>query len=113
MPPKLLVVVLGAVGVAVAVVAALVLYANTAEYTECYGVFKSREAAEQAADAARDVDLGTYVDHRENESVVTFETGETGADAGENRRAFRQIIDRESGKLGHPGNGCVERTHFN
>jgi hypothetical protein len=112
MPPKLVVVALVAVGMAVAVVVAFVLYANTAEYTECYGIFRSREAAEQAADA-RDVGLGTYVDHRKNESAVTFDTGETGGDAYEDRQAFREILDSEGGKLGHPGNGCVERTSFN
>lgn len=102
--------VVAAFGLLMAGAAAFVLCGTNSEFTECYGIFRSREAAEQAADAARDVGLGTYVDHRSSESAVTFDTGETGSDASEHREAFREIVRREGGTLGHPGGGCVERT---
>ena len=80
----------------------------TKQFTECYGTFKTSEVAERAAEAGRDAGLGASV----NESAVTFETGDTGDDAAEDREAFREIVEREDGELGRPGNGCVERGSF-
>ena len=100
-----------AVGLAVIAVVGFYFWAS-AEFTECYGSFESREAAERAADRAEDAGLGTDVDHRRSESAVTFDTEETGDDAREARQAFREIIKVENGRLGHPGNGCLERAAF-
>jgi hypothetical protein len=84
----------------------------TSQFTECYGSFKTREAAESAAEAAEDAGLGASVDHRPAESAVTFETGETGADATEDRETFREVLEQKGGELGHPDDGCVERGSF-
>src|SRR5829696_1031829 len=89
----------------------VLLYAYVAsEYTECFGSFGSPEAAERAAGAARDAGFDADV---ERKSAVTFESPETGNDAGEFRRVFHQILEREGGTFGHPGGGCLERQHFN
>lgn len=109
---KLGIVVLLLIGGVVGAGAALYLYADS-ESTWCYGVFKSRDAAERAADAGREAEFGADVDHRRRESAVTFRTGETGEDAREARQAFRQIVRRERGELGHPGGGCLERKPIN
>ena len=90
----------------------------TAQFTECYGSFKTEEAAESAADAAEDGGLGASVDHHPAEDglpaewAVTFDTGETGGDAAEDRETFRDVVRREDGELGHPGDGCIERGSF-
>jgi hypothetical protein len=99
------------------IVAALSVWLAS-EFTECYGAFRTREAAERAADAARDAGLGASVDHHPAEGplpaewAVTFDSGETGADAATDREAFREIVSRGRGKLGHPDGGCTERGHF-
>lgn len=103
--------------VVVLVIGGLGYHWLTNEFTECYGVFKTREAAERAATAGRHAGLGASVHatghpDRPDESAVAFDTGETGADAAEYLEAFREIIRREQGVLGHPGDGCVERGSF-
>ena len=90
---------------------ALALYANS-EYTVCYGIFESREAAEGAADAGRREGFDVNVDHRESESAVEFESGETGRDANAPRDAFRESLARERGISGHGDSGCLERGPF-
>lgn len=87
------------VGLIVSVGVAFSIYANT-EYTTCYGIFTSQRAAENAADDARATGLDAYVDHRPTESAVQFETGETGDDARDDRKTFREIVAREHGRLG-------------
>jgi hypothetical protein len=87
-------------------------FALASDFTECYGSFKTEEAAERAAGAAEDAGLDASVDHRRSESAVTFETGETGADAAEDRETFRKVLEQEGGELAHPGDGCVERGSF-
>lgn len=99
------------VGVIVSLGVAFAIYANT-EYTTCYGIFESRSAAESAAETAREAGFDAYVDHRASESAVQFQSGETGDDAREPRRTFREIVSREHGRLGHPGNGCLEMPRF-
>ncbi len=108
---KVALVALVVVGLAAGCVAALYAYVN-AEFTACYGIFPSRQAAERAADAARARGLDPEVDHRQTDSAVTFTTGETGNDARKARQAFREIVRRQ-GRLGHPDGGCLERTFFN
>ncbi len=104
-----LAIVVVAVGLVVSAGVALYLYADS-EFTLCYGIFKSRAAAERAAEAGRDAGFDdAQVDHRADGSAVTFESGETGDDASESRRTFREIVTRERGTLGHPGDGCLER----
>ncbi len=96
--------------VALLVAGGTALYAySKSEYTACYAIFKTKEAAEQAAETGRRQGLDPAVDHRAVETVVTFETGETGNDARQARRRFRAIVERERGILGHPGGGCLER----
>ena len=92
-------------------VGALFVYADT-EFTVCYGIFKSKDAAERAADAGGEAGFEVDVDHRGSESAVEFESGETGEDAREPRRAFRQILRRERGISGHDVEGCLERGPF-
>ena len=97
----------------VAIAVAVYLYAGT-EYTTCYGVFKSKAAAEQAAEAGDDAGFDTATERLEDGEVgiywaVDFDSGETGDDARELRRAFRDIVRRERGKLGHSGSGCLEK----
>jgi hypothetical protein len=90
--------------------AGVLLYAYlTSEYTECFGSFDSPEAAERATDEARSAGFDAYVERR---SAVTFESPETGNDAGEFREVFHRILEREGGTFGHPGGGCLERQHF-
>lgn len=84
------------------------LWANS-QFTACYAVFNSRAAAERAADAGRDAGLDPYVEHRASDSAVTFSTGETGEDARKARQAYREIVRRARGRLGHPDGGCLER----
>lgn len=104
----------GVLGVAVLIATlglVLVVYANS-ESTTCYGIFKSGDAAGRAADAARDAGFDTDHEYRGSRSAVTFMTGETGDDAREGRETFRAIVKREGGRLGHPGNGCLEGGPF-
>lgn len=108
---KLGLTVLVLVGLLVSAGVVLYIYAGT-EYTVCYGTFESRDAAKRAADAGRNAGLDVEVDHRATESTVTFESGETGEDAGGARRTFRAILRRERGSPGHPGGGCLERQPF-
>ncbi len=105
---------IGVLGVAVLLVSLgliLAVWANS-ESTTCYGIFVSGDAAGRAADAARDAGFDTDHEYQGSRSTVTFVTGETGADASEARRRFRMIVKRERGRLGHPGNGCLERSFF-
>ena len=90
---------------------ALYLYAGS-KFTVCYGIFDTRDAAERAADAGRDADFDVYVEHRRRESAVEFETGETGEDATDARRAYREILRREGCSSGHGKTGCLEREPF-
>jgi hypothetical protein len=99
-------------GVAIAALAGAGYFLLTSQFTECYGSFKTEEAAERAADAAEDAGLGASVGHRPTNSAVTFDTGETGADAAEDRETFREVLRQEDGELAHPGDGCVERGSF-
>jgi hypothetical protein len=111
----LLVVVGSVIGLVVIAAIALALYAGT-EYTVCYGAFKSKAAAERAAEAGDEADFNTSTEHRKDDQGsfwgVDFRTGETGDDARELRRAFRDIIRRERGEFGHPDGGCLEREPF-
>jgi hypothetical protein len=104
-------------GVVIVALAGAGYFWLTNEFTECYGVFKTREAAERAADAGRDEGLGASVHatghpNRPKESAVTFDTDETGADAAGDRETFREVLKQEGGELGHPSDGCVERGSF-
>lgn len=92
-------------------VGAFYLYADS-EYTVCYGIFKSREAADRAAAAGRDEDLNADVTGSDAGFAVEFETGETGEDAREARQAFRAVLRRERGTSGHGDTGCLERKPF-
>ncbi len=98
--------------VLIATVAGAGYFLLTSQFTECYGSFKTEEAAERAAGAAEDAGLGASVDHRPTASAVTFDTGETGADATEDRETFRDVLRQEGGELAHPDDGCVERGSF-
>jgi hypothetical protein len=100
------------------VIVGLGYFLLTSQFTECYGSFKTEEAAEGAADAAEDAGLGASVDHHAAEDdlpaewAVTFDTDETGGDAAEDRETFRDVLKQEDGELGHPGDGCIERGSF-
>lgn len=107
-------------GIGVLIVVALVVglgiaftvWANR-EYTECYGIFPSAAAAGRAEKAAGEAGLGTRHGDREGpEAAVTFEFDETGDDGRRPRQTFREIVAREDGRLGHPGNGCLELPRF-
>lgn len=101
----------GVLGTVVAVVIVglmLAAFANS-ESTTCYGIFGSGDAAGRAAQAGREAGFDTEHDYRGTRSLVTFTTGESGDDADESRRAFGAIVARERGRLGHPGDGCLER----
>jgi hypothetical protein len=102
--------VVGGVGIVALTGATYSLLAS--DFTECYGSFETREAADRAADAAEEAGLGASVDHRPTESAVTFDTGVTGTDATEDRKTFREVLKQEGGELAHPGDGCVERGSF-
>ena len=99
-------------GAVIAVLAGVGYFLLTSQFTECYGSFKTRGAAERAASVAEDAGLGASIDHRRAESAVTFETGETGADAARDRETFREVLEQEGGELAHPDDGCVERGSF-
>jgi hypothetical protein len=89
---------------------AVYLYASS-EYTACYGVFESQQAAEEAAEVARESGFDAEVEQPSSKQVdVTFESGETGGDAGEFRATFHKVVAQAGGEHGHPGTGCVERT---
>jgi len=83
------------------------------EYTECYGIFPSAQAAGRAETAAGSAGLGTRgLDREGAEVAVTFEFDETGDDGRQARQTFREIVEREGGRLGHPGDGCLELPRF-
>lgn len=75
-------------------------------------IFGSGDAAGSAAQAGREAGFDTEHDYRGTRSHVTFTTGESGDDADERRRTFGAIVARERGRLGHPGDGCLERGRF-
>jgi hypothetical protein len=106
---KRLIVVLGC-GIAIAV--ALVAFGMTAEFTECYGDFRSVTAAKAAAADAEAAGFDARVDHRRHGAAVFFEDGDTGGDAADFRRTFQDVLRRHDGVPAHPGDGCSERTGF-
>ena len=104
----------GVLGIVVAVailVLAFLAYANS-ESTTCWGIFSSGDAAGRAAASARDAGFETEHEYQGSRSAVTFSIGESGDDARKARREFRAIVKRERGELGHPGDGCLERTQL-
>lgn len=108
---RLAVTVLAVIGLLLTAIAGLYIYASS-DYTVCYAIFESRGAAERAADEAGEIGFDADVDHRRSESAVTFQSGESAADAEEQRRAFADFVRRHDGTLGHPGDGCLERKPF-
>ena len=101
-----------AAGVLLVALAAAGYLALASRFTECYASFQTQAAAERAADAAEDAGLDASVDRRPGGWAVTFDTGETGVDATEDRETFREVVEQERGALAHPGDGCVERGSF-
>lgn len=104
----------GVLGIVVAVailVLALLAYANTRS-TTCWATFRSGDVAGRAGEAAREAGFDVEYDHRGSRAHATFTTPESGDDARELRRAFGAIVTRERGELGHPGDGCLERTQL-
>lgn len=102
----------GVLGIVVAVailVLALLAYADT-KSTTCWGLFRSGDAAGRAGEAGRAAGFDVEYEHRGSRTHATFTTGESGGDARGLRRAFGAIVKRERGELGHPGDGCLERT---
>lgn len=110
-------------GIALLVLAALVLVAGAAfwawassEFTWCYARFESDRDAEAALRDIREAAPGAGVDmaaeRRGARVSVTFESGESGRDARAFRRAVRPAVSARGGTLGHPGDGCLERTPF-
>lgn len=95
-------------------VIAFIAWSNS-EYTNCFGMFASSEAAERAAEAADDAGFDASVERPEPKTKrypVTFESGETGHDAAGFRETFARILREEGGEPGHPG-GCLERGPIN
>lgn len=83
------------------------------EYTECYGIFPSADAAGRAENAAAEAGLDTRdLDRGGAEVAVTFESDDTGDDGRQARQTFREIIEGEQGRLGHPGDGCLELPRY-
>ncbi len=83
------------------------------EYTECYGIFPSADAAGRAEHAAGEAGLVTRDLEREGAAVaVVFEFDDTGDDARHARRTFRMIVERNGGRLDHPGDGCLELPRY-
>jgi hypothetical protein len=86
------------------------------ESTACYGRFESPADAEavkrQIEAKAPGIDLDMDSEKRGGKVSVTFRSGESGSDAEELRRAFRPAVRAHGGKLGHPGDGCLERGFF-
>jgi hypothetical protein len=89
----------------------LSVWANR-DYTECYGIFPSADAAARAENAAGEAGLGARDVDRGAEKAVTFEFDETGDDGRQARHTFREIVEHAGGRLGHPGNGCLELPRF-
>lgn len=88
------------------------LWANR-EYTECYGIFPSSDAAGRAENAAGEAGFGTRdLDREGAEAAVIFEFDETGDDGRQARQTFREIVEGERGRLGHPGDGCLELPRY-
>lgn len=100
-------------GVGLSLAAGFFAWAATAKYTECYGSFESRADADRAAEAARERGLEADLAEGDASRSVIFETGETGSDAASPRAVFREVLRSHGGEAAHPGDGCVERTHFN
>jgi hypothetical protein len=96
--------------VVVAILVLLLFVQLNSKSTACFGIFSSGDAAGRAAAAGRDAGFDTEHEPRGSQSSVTFTTGESGDDADELRRAFAGIVERQRGTLGHPGDGCLERT---
>jgi hypothetical protein len=81
------------------------------EYTECFAAYKTKDAADRAADAGGDVGFDASVERRTG-WVVVFSFGETGGDAQDDRAKFGDILKESNGVSGHPGDGCLERGPF-
>jgi hypothetical protein len=100
------------VAVAAAGAIGFMAWANS-EFTACYALFSSESDAEAVAEELREAapDLGIDLDNerRGGEVATTFSTGASGEDARPLIRAFRPAVRAHGGKLGHPGEGCVER----
>ena len=105
-----LVVVVAAVA---AVFGGLLLWANS-EFTWCYARFDTVQQAEAALEEIREAEAGAGMETepRGRRISVTFESGESGEDAQAFRRAVAPAVARQRGRLGHPGDGCLERTPF-
>jgi hypothetical protein len=86
------------------------------EFTECYALFSSESDAEAVADDLREAAPGVGIDleneRRGGEIATTFSTGASGEDARPLTEAFRPAVRAHGGKLGHPGEGCLERGPF-
>lgn len=93
----------------------LIAWANS-EFTECYASFSSEADAEAAADELREAAPGLGIDldneRRGGGVATTFSTGASGDDARPLTDAFRPAVRAQRGKLGHPGEGCLERGPF-
>jgi hypothetical protein len=88
----------------------------SSEFTECYALFSSESDAEAVAEDLRRAAPGLGIDldneRRAGEVATTFSTGASGEDPRPLTRTFRPAVGAHGGKLGHPGEGCLERRPF-
>jgi hypothetical protein len=108
------------VGVLLAAVVVVLEACSLTEHTSCFAHFESRPAAERAAAAGAALGFDPDVEpsgprERDRNSPgarqisVTFRHDKTGDEAARLEAAFREIVKRENGGLGHPG-GCLEKS---
>ena len=85
--------------------------AARSKYTDCFAQFGSSPAAEKAAREGRAAGFDVDIDPRNGRYyALIFETGESAEDATVLRESFGRIVKQNHGGLGHPGDGCLEKS---
>lgn len=79
------------------------------DHTTCYARVET-EAAADRLEAAAD-EHGFSVETADRPGFhLTFESSDTGEDADAFRDSFKAAVEREGGRLGHPGDGCTVKS---
>ena len=85
--------------------------------TDCFSIWETKASARAAARRAEErgfdrADVGRGSDRHGPVPAVTFSTGKTGKAAAEIRERFVPFVRRLGGRVGHPGDGCLEKPFF-
>jgi hypothetical protein len=78
------------------------------DHTVCFAFVDSASSADELEAAANKQGFSVSADNRPG-FHLTFDSPATGEDAESFRHAFKGLVDREHGRLGHPGDGCLTK----